>query len=103
MNYPYDFHPLAEEELFDAIDYLDGQREGYGAVLAEAAANLFDTITQYPERFPLISQRSARRKALLPKPFHKTYTVYFDFLDGVILIVSFFHNSRDPRIWQRRE
>jgi hypothetical protein len=34
MSFPYDFHPEAEEELFKAIDYLDGQREGYGALLA---------------------------------------------------------------------
>jgi hypothetical protein len=31
MAYPYEFYPEAEEELFDAIDYLDAQREGYGA------------------------------------------------------------------------
>lgn len=46
MPYPYDFHPLAEEELFDAIDYLDHQREGYGALLAEAAANTIDKIIE---------------------------------------------------------
>jgi hypothetical protein len=34
MSYPYAFHPIAEEELFEAIDYLDDQREGYGALLA---------------------------------------------------------------------
>lgn len=31
MPYPYDFHPLAEEELFEIIDYLDGVRSGYGS------------------------------------------------------------------------
>lgn len=44
MSYPYEFHPEAEQELFKAIDYLDGKREGYGALLAEVAANILDQI-----------------------------------------------------------
>jgi len=50
MAYSYGFHPLAEEELFDAIDYLDSQREGYGALLAESAANTSLFLWPYPQR-----------------------------------------------------
>lgn len=103
MAFPYDFHPLAEEELFEAIDYLDNQREGYGALLAESAAHTFDLITDHPEKFPLVSSASSRRRALLSKPFHKTYAIYFDFDGERILITCFFHNRRDPNIWKERE
>ncbi|MEZ4849727.1 MAG: hypothetical protein R3B93_14165 [Bacteroidia bacterium] len=102
MSFSYDFHPEAEEELFKAIDYLDEQREGYGALLAESAANLLDQITENPKRFPIASTNSQRRRAILPKPFHKTYSIYFDFDGERILIASFFNNRRDPGIWQER-
>jgi hypothetical protein len=42
MSYPFDFHPKVEKELFEAIDYLDAQREGYGALLADEAANTIE-------------------------------------------------------------
>lgn len=102
MSYPYAFHPKAEKELFEAIDYLDNQRVGYGALLAEHAADIFDQITDYPERFPLILKDSNRRRALLAKPFDKAYSVYFDFDGESILIISFFNNRRDPGKWQER-
>ena len=103
MSFPYNFHPKAEEELFKAIDDLDSQREGYGTLLAEAAANILDQITEKPKRFPIASSNSQRRRAILPKPFHKTYSIYFDFDGESILITSFFHNRRDPGIWQERK
>ncbi|MFK7926256.1 MAG: hypothetical protein AB8H47_30180 [Bacteroidia bacterium] len=102
MSYPYAFHPIAEKELFEAIDYLDDQREGYGALLAEAAANILDQIIEKPKRFPIASPNSPRRRAILPKPFNKTYSIYFDFDGETILIASFFNNSRDPKSWQNR-
>ncbi|MEM7373777.1 MAG: hypothetical protein AAF587_34460 [Bacteroidota bacterium] len=103
MSYPYDFHPEAEEELFKAIDYLDGQREGYGVLLAEASANILDQIIEKPKRFPIADTNSQRRRAILPKPFNKTYSIYFDFDGERILIASFFNNYRDPGIWQERK
>jgi len=103
MGYSYTFHPKAEEELFDAIDYLDNQRAGYGALLAEVAADLFDQITEYPERFPIVQASAGRRRAMLTKPFDKSYSVYFDFDGTEILIVSFFNNRRNPSIWKERD
>lgn len=102
MNYPYDFHPKAEQELFEAIDFLDEQREGYGALLAEAAANTLDSILENPLRFPFGSPNTKRRKAVLPKPFNRSYSIYFDFDGEHVLIASFFNNRRDPRVWQER-
>lgn len=102
MSYPYQFHPEAEKELFEAIDYLDSQREGYGGLLAEASANILDHIIDNPKRFPVASPGSKRRRAILPTPFNKTYSVYFDFDGETILIASFFNNRRDPNSWQSR-
>lgn len=94
---------MAEEELFDAIDYLDSQREGYGALLAESAANTLDQISANPQKFPIVSPTSQRWRALLPKPFHRTYSIYFDFDGQRILIACFFNNRRNPSMWQDRE
>ena len=102
MGYPYDFHPKAEEELFDAIDYLDNRREGYGALLAEAASNIIDKIIENPMQFPIPLSNSHRRRAILSEPFHKSYSIYFDFDGEKILIVSFFNNRKDPRAWKDR-
>ena len=103
MAFPYEFHPLAEKELFEAIESLDDQRQGYGALLAESAANTLDQIIDNPERFPVASIATLRRRALLPKPFHKTFTIYFDFDGESILIACFFNNRRDPKTWQERD
>lgn len=102
MSYPFDVHPLAEDELFAEIDYLERKREGYGALLADVAAQTLDSITETPERFPLVFPDSGRRRALLGKPFQKTYSIYFDFDQERVLIVSFFNNRRDPNTWQSR-
>ena len=101
MTYPYEFHPEAEQELFDAIDYLDTQREGYGALLADAAMTVLDAITENPLRYPLVAG-DQRRKALLPKPFHQSYSVYFDFDGNKVVILCLFYNRRDPKIWEER-
>lgn len=102
MGFTYHFHPEAEKELFDAIDYLDEQREGYGAILAEAAAQVLDQIIAHPQRFPLVLPSSNRRRALLPKPFHRSFAIYFDFEGTDILIISFFNTRRNPGVWQGR-
>jgi len=63
MGYPYDFHPEAETELFEAIDYLDSQRAGYGARLAEAAAITLDQIVDPPPAFPPPTARFTQKKS----------------------------------------
>ena len=103
MSYPYDFHPEAEAELFEAIDFLDSRREGYGAVLAEAAANILEQIIEKPRQFPIADSSSQRRRAILPKPFNQTYSIYYDFDGQRILVASFFNNYRDPGVWQERK
>ncbi len=103
MSFPYDFHPKAEKELFEAINFLEEQREGYGALLAEATANLLDQIINNPKQFPNTIQADQRRRAALFKPFHKTYSIYFDFNGSEVVIISFFNNRRDPSEWQDRD
>ncbi|MEZ4685101.1 MAG: type II toxin-antitoxin system RelE/ParE family toxin [Bacteroidia bacterium] len=103
MSYPFDFHPKVEKELFEAIGYLDAQREGYGALLADETANTIEQIANHPTLFPLISDSKTRRRALLGKPFHKSYSIYFEFDGNQILILCFFNNWKDPRAWQERE
>ncbi|MEM7510817.1 MAG: type II toxin-antitoxin system RelE/ParE family toxin [Bacteroidota bacterium] len=102
MPYPYDFHPLAEEELFEIIDYLDGVRSGYGSLFAELISDEIELIISHPGRYPSVNELGTIRKAILPKPFHKAYSIYFEFQDDKILFISIFNNSRNPDEWQNR-
>jgi plasmid stabilization system protein ParE len=102
VKYPFDFFEAALADAEDAIASLDEQRPGYGRKFYDALYQIIQSICEKPKSFPKTQIRPDLRKALLPKPFQKTYSVVYLFDGETVYIVSVFHNSRDPRVWQNR-
>ncbi len=50
----------AEQELFDAVDYYNEQSPGLGYEFAAEIKKTFERIEDFPEAWPLISERTRR-------------------------------------------
>ena len=92
------FHPEAENELHDAINYYDAESPGLGKALLEDFERAIAQIVQYPESSPLLS-KSVRRKPLRRFPYNVMYLA----LPGAIRILSLAHQKRRPFYWRDRK
>ena len=95
MNYV--FHPEAESEFFDAINYFEEQVEGMGNTFSREIFFTIRKITYFPFAWTLIS-RNARRILVNRFPFGIIYQLN----DDEILIVAVMHLSREPNYWKGR-
>ena len=102
MIYPYEFLAEAFEEASEAIQFIEGRRSGYGKLFSDLLDQTVELIRRDPLRFQQVSGRPKIRKLNLPKPFNKTYTVYYQFDGHRVIILSVFHNRRHPGVWENR-
>ncbi len=58
---------------------------------------MFDRITAHP-RYGRLVLRDVRKAVVVDYP----YCVYYREVAGTIVVLSVFHTSRDPAIWQSR-
>lgn len=86
------FDPVARAEFLDALDYLEGQRAGLGRRLARLTHAAVNEIRDHPQRFPVV-RGPYRRYRVDPFRYAIVYTVE---ADGGILVVAYFHLSRNP-------
>lgn len=93
----YDFHPEAEIEFFDAINYLEEQETGLGRNFAREIFASIRKITFFPYAWTPIS-KNARR--ILVNKFR--YGIIYQVQGDNILIVAVMHLSRKPYYWQGR-
>lgn len=94
--------PEASAELEDAALWYDQQRDGLGTEFVQAIDLALDQIARWPN----IGRRiagvpdavPARRWPVNRFPYH---VVYLDW-EGVIRILAFAHDSREPGFWFSR-
>jgi len=94
--------PEASAELEDAAVWYDGQRPGLGLEFVQAVDAALERIAQSPH----IGQRvsgvpddvHARRFPVNRFPYHVAYLEW----EGVIRILAFAHDSREPGYWFSR-
>ena len=93
------FHPLAEQELTDAINYYEQQKTDIGLEYLEAVEQAVNCLIYYPEIGAKI--RGSIRRLILPKfPYSLLYRV----LEGEeIRILAVAHHKRKPFYWSRRK
>lgn len=93
------FHPLAEQELINAVSYYEEQNQGLGLEYlaeVEGAANL---LRRYPAAGVVV--RGFVRRLILPKfPYSLLYRVADD---DLIRILAIAHHKRKPQYWINRE
>ena len=98
MRLPIVFTPAAKDEFDDAHIRYETSRKGLGRRFRTAVRDCL----RYVQRFPLTKQivhpPDVRRALVVGFPFLVVYRVTSD----SIRILSVFHTSRDPTVWQRR-
>jgi toxin ParE1/3/4 len=83
--------PLADQEIQNAHDWYEGQRRGLGKQFRAAVRAAFKAIRSNPARKP-VYKANARRMRLKTFP----YWVYWRIEADHSIVVTVFHESRDP-------
>jgi toxin ParE1/3/4 len=97
MNRPIIFRRAARAEFDDAANWYEGMRPGLGAAFTRAVQQVLDRIAGKPEFYPKV-HHDVREALVRGFP----YCVYYREEPGYVLVLSVFHTSRDPKIWQSR-
>ena len=97
VNFIPNFRRAAIEEFVHAIKWYENRERGLGIKFKKKVRAIVDTILTQPDLYPLA--RSDIRHALV-YPF--PYCVYYRVRSHRVVILSVFHESRDPKEWQSR-
>lgn len=97
MTLPVSLRDEAQAELEESHDFYEGRQPGLGVRFAAEVWDRLDVVAADPKRFAVV-HRKVREADVPGWPFCLYYTVE----PTRIRVVSVFHTSRDPRIWQRR-
>ena len=92
----YRFLTPALQEVSDAAEYYDSQFPDLGIEFVEELDSAISRIVRFPSAWALLAG-DFRHCSLLRFPYSVIYTVD---IDDSILIVSVFHQTRQPLSWQ---
>jgi hypothetical protein len=93
----YGFHPEADEEFVDAIEYYEGCEPGLGYDFAIEVHSTIENILSFPNAWTILED-NIRRCQIRRFPYGIVY-----FQDGdVIFILAVMHLHRDPDYWKNR-
>ena len=93
----YSFHPSAEFELNEAIDYYEECRPGLGLEFAREVYSAIQRIIHFPEAWSRLSENTRR---CLTNRF--PYGVIYQILDEGLLILAVMQLNRKPGYWKDR-
>jgi plasmid stabilization system protein ParE len=100
LSLPYRFHPLAQQELDEAVDYLEAERPGTGLALADAVEQALFQVCEYPKFGPLV-RSDIRSKLVLPSNrWH--YAIFYRIKRDHIRVLAIAHHRRQPFYWLAR-
>jgi toxin ParE1/3/4 len=92
------FHPLAEQELLDAVSYYEEQETGLGLEYLGEVEHAVNFLVRYPEAGAKVS--GSIRRLTLPK---FPYSLLYRLLDDQIRILAVGHHKRKPQYWINRQ
>jgi hypothetical protein len=93
----YSFHPEAEVEFNQAIDYYENCAEGLGYDFAVEVYSSIDRIVAYPTTWTILTE-GVRRCLTRRFPYGVLYAVEPE----RIFILAVMHLHRDPDYWKHR-
>ena len=93
----YFFHPVAEEELNETIDYYNECQDGLGLAFAKEVNKSIQNIFSYPQAWPSLSKNTKR---CLINRF--PYGIIYQISDSEIYIVAIMQLNRKPKYWESR-
>lgn len=91
------FHPAAEQEYSEAIDYYEEREPGLGLEFAAEVVSVVERILAHPVAWPVV-QPGMRRALLRRYPYGVVYAVS----NESILILAVMHLHRSPGYWLPR-
>jgi toxin ParE1/3/4 len=92
------FHPLAEQELLDAVSYYEQQETGLGLEYLGEVEHAVNFLMRYPEAGSKV--RGSIRRLTLPKfPYSLLYRVS----EEQIRVLAVAHHKRKPQYWVDRQ
>ena len=91
------YRRIARSEFEGSVDWYDAQQDGLGDEFESEIQRAIDGIAEYPRRFPIV-ERDVRQAPVDRFPF----SIYYRVRSGKIVVISVFHNARDPAEWQGR-
>jgi plasmid stabilization system protein ParE len=97
MSLPIVFRRAAQCEFIEAAEWYEERRPGRGAKFTAEVREVLNRIAQQPDFYPRVLEDVC--EALVTK---YPYCVYYRVDGERILVLSIFHTSRDPAIWQNR-
>ncbi|MBI5916624.1 MAG: type II toxin-antitoxin system RelE/ParE family toxin [Bacteroidetes bacterium] len=97
MAYNIELHEIAEEELWEAVDWYDAQKEKLGREFAKELQEVVRLLKDNPQQFPKAFKD--KRKAVLRR---FPYVIIFEIHGNTVNVLTIFHTSRNPKIWRER-
>jgi toxin ParE1/3/4 len=92
------FHPLAEQELLDAVSYYEQQEAGLGLDYLGEVEHAVNFLVRYPEAGGKV--RGTVRRLTFPKfPYSLLYRV----VEEQIRVLALAHHKRKPQYWVDRQ
>lgn len=91
------FHPDAERELREAVDYYEDVEPGLGYDFSVEVYSSVQRAVSYPKAWPILDG-SIRRALVRRFPFGVLYSEE----NGVLLIIAVMNLHREPGYWKGR-
>ena len=93
----YSFHPAAEKELNDAIDYYNERQNGLGLEFAKEVYSVIQNVVSFPQAWPLLSEHTRR---CLTNRF--PYGIIYQATSDEIFVIAIMQLNRKPGYWKKR-
>ena len=93
----FSFHPEAEAELGEAVDYYEGVEPGLGLDFAAEVNDAIQRAASLPKAWPVMED-GCRRSLVKRFP----YGVLYAEEDGSLYILAVMHLRRFPGYWKHR-
>jgi plasmid stabilization system protein ParE len=97
MSFRLVVRPEAEQDVAEARDWYDRQREGLGGEFLTAVEEMFDRLRESPQLYA-VGYKGVRPARLKRFP----YVVYYRIKDEAVEVLAVLHGSRHPRVWRSR-
>ena len=91
------FHPKAEEEFYEAIEYYEECQDGLGLEFAKEVFATIERIVNFSQAWSKICE-NIRRCLVNRFPYGIIYTIQND----EIIILAVMHLNRKPKYWKER-
>ncbi len=91
------FHPEAEEEFYEAIEYYETCKQGLGLDFAKEIYSTIERIVNFPRAWSKLT-KDIRRCLVNRFPFGVIYTIQ----ENQIIILAIMHLNKKPGYWKER-